>query len=521
MVTCISRTPTAKILCTLDYFYSLYNRVDVSDRNPWSVSSATGTYPACRSLANGLFWEKMISGGVKNKNLYYAKELSERVFDGSESLYDADVKSQKIDVSAFTFGVAMAFVVDEALGRHVSEDYWIYTALFGRTHTSEEAHEVLWSFVSTRRQCDIPHTAMRLVFGRRVYSLMIQGMDFFNRVFRGSNNCYDELVVAGSSHVKAEFDQVDACGRVYPFMRLKAADFQDQDANKRGLAVLGYERSIMSSVPDKIDLDKAYTLYKSYVDDWLYYLYTPHSTTFPKAGVGNLPHTTDHEINFLTPALGNSTYSTHSCQPWSVRPKDLSFTLRDSTNNKILALFYSPADALKVLLTKSVSRARVYPVWILVFHSAVKAVPGATNEDVVDAILTKNTYKSIFHLIVANTVRTAYVYGSGDAVEQVKDMKITPEMRRLAINVTYACCNYDWLDFCLEAHRKGYLGRPVAVVNGPNNLIKFTIAKTAVDEENGRYPTVRHATTCLIRAYTTNSPKKCSGVITEETFIRA
>ncbi|EEC09396.1 hypothetical protein IscW_ISCW008235 [Ixodes scapularis] len=258
----------------------------------------------------------MISGGVKNKNLYYAKELSERVFDGSESLYDADVKSQKIDVSAFTFGVAMAFVVDEALGRHVSEDYWIYTALFGRTHTSEEAHEVLWSFVSTRRQCDIPHTAMCLVFGRRVYSLMIQGMDFFNRVFRGSNNCYDELVGAASSHVKAEFDQVDACGRVCPFMRLKAADFQDQDANKRGLAVLGYERSIMSSVPDKIDLDKAYTLYKSYVDDWLYYLYTPHSTTFPKAGVGNLPHTTDHEINFLTPALGNSTYSTHSCQPW-------------------------------------------------------------------------------------------------------------------------------------------------------------------------------------------------------------
>ncbi|CAN8025928.1 unnamed protein product [Ixodes persulcatus] len=202
----------------------------------------------------------MLTGRLKHDNLYYADRLSDRVFDGRESLFDSDPNARR-DRDAFIFGLALVYFIDEANGTVAPND-WTYSAVLGDyDDISYAAHDTVWSVANSRRHCDATQTATCMVFTRTAYILLMQSLDAFRDVISGVGVTIVSLLAHGTQHVKPEFNKTTVCSHVYPFVQFAddlMMECEDGNGANTGLAVLHpeFEKKFAVNVPGKIDLDR-------------------------------------------------------------------------------------------------------------------------------------------------------------------------------------------------------------------------------------------------------------------------
>lgn len=221
---------SGKYLCTLDYLYCLYNSVDVTNRNPWSVSNATGVRPKSAAICNGLYWQRICTDGMAGMrdDLYYSKDVGAAVAAGKTVLY-GDLNSYREHEVGYGFGLALAYVIDEALDKlkytkHRINDEPHYAKMFGDLDTSRRAHDILWMATNAMREVRAVQTAVCVLFGREVYSRMMLSMNTEGvPVGNAYNTLADAYIDAEPYFVKYDFDKQDAYARTYPFANLVLA----------------------------------------------------------------------------------------------------------------------------------------------------------------------------------------------------------------------------------------------------------------------------------------------------------
>uniref|UniRef100_A0A0K8RFS6 Uncharacterized protein n=1 Tax=Ixodes ricinus TaxID=34613 RepID=A0A0K8RFS6_IXORI len=494
---------TGKYLCTLDYLYCFNHGITTKDRNPFSVSNVTGLRPISEAISNGLYWQKIITNNcprVKG-DLYYSNIVGSEFQKREKSLYWS-MESYIEDYDAYMFGVAIAYAIDEALDhvndteRCVTEKY--YSSLWPN-NISDEVHSLLWSITSTRRHCQVIQTAMCLMFTPTIYSNMLQAMD--SQFYLLSGDMFSDIEEGRrliDNYPEDPFETTFVYDQVHPFLNLQdledaAESLEDvaeslclkQDRNV--LLNRNFEQKYLLRVSQRLDLGKALTAFKVAVDDWLHYLYTPYTITFPKQGVPNKPSNSNHGLEFIDSALGSDVYITHNCGKWTLKPKDVSFVLCKSADHTVLSTYVSPIEALRILFVDKYESACMDTMWDNIFKVSLKAIAGIKTSQIVETYKQYHLYRSLLQLIVFTCSRTKYIYHEKDAVEKVYSVgeNVNKQMRKTARNVAYACSSYDWLDFVLDSYKKGYLNAPSQIGDQSFHKYKFKIPNNVDNEMTG------------------------------------
>lgn len=356
---------SGKYLCTLDYLYCICHGIDVNGRNPFSTSSATGTRPLSYAISNGLYWQHIINNGVPRmrQNLYYSDVVGSEYFNRKKSLY-TNMQSYVDDYEAYMFGVAMAYVVDEACdeidskGRCFKEVH--YAELWGEK-TSFNTHSFLWSIADKRRHCQMIQTALCLLFTPQIYSMTMQAIDHLSfLLIKDYPDMYNEAsaIVNGYKSNRNHFSKSVVYSHVHPFFTESEALKTVLNVDNRCALLKSVESKFLQSITERLDLEKGFKAFSAATDDWLHYFYTPHETMLLKSGVSNKPHENHHGLEFFSETLApfsdkpNDVYTTYSCGEWvdKDKPRNVSFMLCTKTNRHVLATYSSPLEILNTLL---------------------------------------------------------------------------------------------------------------------------------------------------------------------------
>lgn len=106
---------SGKYLCSLDYLYCFNRGTNVAGRNPFSVSNVTGLRPASNAISNGLYWQNVVNSNIHVKGDLYTSDVVGSSFKSRQKSLYWSSESYADDYEACTFGVAIAYVIDENL----------------------------------------------------------------------------------------------------------------------------------------------------------------------------------------------------------------------------------------------------------------------------------------------------------------------------------------------------------------------------------------------------------------------
>lgn len=417
---------SGRYLCTLDYLYCLYNNIgDMEERNPFSISQVTGKRPVSRAISNGLYWQKLITSEKIDSTLYYSDQVGNRYAEYKDSLYFSVGKYIPCNY-AYDFGVALAYVIDEAFdlldgaGRCNCENE--YFKLFGSENTSINAHYTLWCITRRQLNNDIIQNAMCLYFTPSVYNEVMQKIEDY-KLPSGPSDEENEIFVFN------DVEKTVLYPRIYPFAT-KINSFVTEPSHvtngrelrtsKKAIAYLNsdVEGKMMNNPKGPISLKIAKRVFTTLADDLLHYLYTPSSDVFSKRGVNTQPVI---RIN------GDHLYLhvTHECDEWDESPKNAMLLLCRHAQKEVITKYNDPVEPLNDLLFEKFENVKKSHIWNSVFNYAIVH------------------YRTmLFKTIIVACTRMHYIYVRNNKTSQYKmGVNIDYKMRSHAVCTLQAILN--------------------------------------------------------------------------------